>query len=97
MSPCGVICPACSYYPADCAGCAAIQGRVFWLAYTGGTVCDIYRCCTERGHPHCGRCAQLPCGHFTDSSDPTKTPEENEADLKKQMSVLRAAGRTETV
>lgn len=89
ISCCGSVCPACPYYPADCRGCAAVKGNVFWLAYTGGTLCDIYRCCVlERGLFHCGRCGELPCRRYA-PEDPTKTAEENAADLKGQLEQLR--------
>lgn len=42
MSCYGVICRECEYYPEECQGCAEIKGKVFWLEYTGGTVCNIY-------------------------------------------------------
>lgn len=95
ISCCGVDCGSCSYYPSDCAGCNAIGGRVFWLAYTGGDVCDIYRCCVlEKGHPHCGQCAELPC-HRYDQKDPTRSDEENEAEFLKQMTTLAVLRQAE--
>lgn len=88
ISCCGVVCSECSSYPKECAGCAAIEGRVFWLEYTGGEVCDIYGCCVEKkGLRHCGRCEELPCERYA-QKDPTKTDAENEEDFRKQMEQL---------
>lgn len=90
VSPCGVVCPECKFYPGDCAGCAAIEGKVFWLQYMGGDVCDIYQCCIhDKGLAHCGLCAELPCNRY-DQKDPTMSDEENEAGFQKQMATLRA-------
>lgn len=52
-----------SYYPADCDGCKEIKGKVFWLAYTGEDVFDIYECCVKsKKLGHCGMCEKFPCG-----------------------------------
>lgn len=40
----GVICSQCEYCPNDCAGCSAIEGKVFWLQYTGMDIYGIYDC-----------------------------------------------------
>lgn len=90
ISCCGVVCSECQYYPGDCAGCPAIEGKVFWLQFTGGDVCDIYQCCVEeKGLAHCGLCGELPCERC-EQKDPTLSDEENEATFQKQMEVLRA-------
>lgn len=90
VSCCGVVCSECGYYPGDCRGCSPIQGRVFWLQFTGGDVCDIYRCCVEEKRlAHCGKCPGLPCGRY-DREDPTRSHEENEAELKGQLALLRS-------
>lgn len=91
ISCCGMVCSACEYYPVDCKGCPAIQGKAFWLQYTGEAVCAIYQCCMhEKGYAHCGECADLPCAHYTEGDgDPTKTAEENAAILAKQVAQLR--------
>ncbi len=90
ISCCGVDCTSCEYYPEICAGCPAIEGKAFWLEYTGGAICDIYKCCIlEKKLPHCGKCEELACHRYFDTPDPTKTQEENEADFKRQMKQLR--------
>lgn len=85
---CGCICNECGYYPDTCRGCAAIQGKPFWLEYTGDEKCGIYKCCIEeRKLPHCGQCPELPCEQY-ELQDPTKTPEENAEDRRQMLKVL---------
>lgn len=89
ISCCGVVCSDCEYYPDSCQGCPSIEGKPFWLEYTGAQVCDIYQCCmNEKQFGHCGHCSQLPC-HLYEGNDPTKTEEENEEDFRKQMVQLK--------
>ena len=38
--------------------------------------------------PHCGLCGELPCTRY-DLDDPTKSPEQNRADLESQMATLK--------
>lgn len=89
VSCCGVVCSECEYYSGDCRGCPEIEGKVFWLAYTGGERCAIYDCCVgEKKLPHCGACPELPCARY-DLEDPTKSHEENAAALQGQLQQLR--------
>ncbi|MCB6570734.1 DUF3795 domain-containing protein [Eubacterium limosum] len=93
ISCCGVVCTSCEYYPETCSGCPAIEGKAFWLEYTGGDICGIYECCIlERKKPHCGKCGELPCHRYFDTPDPTKTPEENKTDFRRQMEQLKRMG-----
>ncbi len=85
-SPCGAVCIKCNLFPKECRGCRKIRGKVFWLRYTGQTVCPIYKCCKDRGKKNCGGCPELPCGRFV--KDPTLSDEENAANLKKMMDNL---------
>lgn len=88
-SPCGVVCSECEYFPFDCKGCRAIEGKAFWTQYVGAEVCDRYRCCvTEKNRKNCAACEFLPCSFF-DLKDPTRTDEENEADLKRCLENLK--------
>ncbi len=90
LSCCGVDCFECPYYPADCRGCAAIKGEVFWLEYTKESICGIYDCCVNsRKLEHCGNCEKLPCDRFY-ALDPTKTMEENEKDFMRQLTQLHS-------
>lgn len=88
ISCCGVICSECEYYPNDCGGCPQIEGKAFWLQYTGGSICEIYDCCiNHRKLRHCGQCPEYLCQRY-DLDDPTKTPEENAAGRKLQKAQL---------
>ena len=90
VSCCGCVCSACRYYPGECPGCPAVEGRAFWRAYMGGGACDIYDCCVNtRGLAHCGRCPELPCRCY-EGEDPTKSAEENAEDHRRQLEQLRA-------
>lgn len=95
VSCCGCVCSQCGYYPKDCAGCSAVEGKAFWLAYTGGAVCEIYGCCIQtKGLTHCGRCGELPCARYQ-GGDPTKTGAENAEDHRMQMERLRRRAEEE--
>lgn len=95
ISCCGVRCNQCEYHPLDCPGCSQAQGRVFWLTYTGESVCAIYHCCVgERGLSHCGHCQALPCPRY-EGEDPTKSHEENAASLSQQLDLLRQMAQTD--
>lgn len=88
ISCCGVICSDCQYYPGNCSGCPAIEGKAFWLQFTGSDVCDIYNCCiNQKQLSHCGKCSELPCA-FYGGDDPTKSEAENRAIFERQMAVL---------
>ena len=88
ISCCGVNCSECEYFKKTCKGCAAIEGKPFWLEYTGDSICNIYDCCINRKHyEHCGQCLELPCA-FYDQEDPTKSKQENEEDFQKQLAQL---------
>lgn len=90
-SCCGVICSDCQYYPQDCTGCPSIEGKAFWLEFTGGLICDIYDCCVnQKNFNHCGQCSLLPCDLYLNSNDPTKSKEENEKILKNQLTFLKS-------
>lgn len=89
LSPCGTHCTQCARFPLQCAGCEAIQGKVWWLQYTGAERCAVYDCCVlQNGYSNCGGCARLPCERFT--KDPTISDEENEAHLSVMLQNLKA-------
>lgn len=94
MACCGTVCGDCPYFPEQCPGCLAVEGRVFWTRFTGDERCAIYACCVrERGLEHCGHCAELPCTRY-DTEDPTLSSEENAANLQAQLDRLRALDHT---
>lgn len=89
ISCCGVICSDCKSFPNECKGCPEIKGQVYWLEYTGENICDIYDCCiNQKKFPHCGKCHSLPCEYYK-RDDPTKSPEENANDHRKQLEQLK--------
>ena len=92
-SPCGAVCAECEKLGEQCAGCRAIAGRVWWLAYTGQALCPFYRCCIEEHQfMHCGQCEDFPCELFQEG-DPTKSDAENAEILKRQIAALKGEER----
>ena len=60
-SRCGILCSRCSYREAmHCPGCACLSGDPFHGP------CPVKNCCEEKGHAHCGECAQFPCTQLID-------------------------------
>ena len=56
---CGTDCNTCGFREQfGCQGCDKMGGEIFWGS------CDIYRCATDRGCAHCGKCPQLPCAEL---------------------------------
>lgn len=89
ISCCGVACSACEYYPEQCPGCSAVEGKAFWLQYTGESVCSIFACCvTQKGYSHCGKCAELPCALYT-GDDTGMTQDTGDTLQMKQIKVLK--------
>ena len=90
MSCCGVICSECEYYPGQCPGCQAVEGKVFWAEYVGRTVCEKYECCViQKKLAHCGKCGELPCRRY-DLDDPNLSPEENKRIREENIKLLRS-------
>lgn len=53
---CGLDCTVCEYREKmNCGGCIETMGRPFHGA------CPVAECCQEKGHVHCGQCAEFPC------------------------------------
>lgn len=90
ISPCGAVCADCARHPDLCGGCAEIEGRVWWLQYTGADRCAVYACVKQKGRKSCGGCAFLPCERFT--SDPTISEEQNAENLRKMLKNLEING-----
>ena len=56
LSVCGIDCEICKYREEmNCGGCTAKECKVFWGE------CELYQCCIQKGHEHCGQCQQFPC------------------------------------
>lgn len=84
IAPCGAACAECARFPAECAGCRQIEGRVYWLEFTGETLCPVYRCCVKgKNQLDCGNCGDFPCDKFV--KDPTISDEENAAHLSEMV------------
>jgi hypothetical protein len=67
-----------------------LEGKPFWLAFQGGTICQIYDCCiNQKALAHCGLCPEVMCERYL-LEDPTKTPEENAENRRKQLLQLKS-------
>ncbi|HWR12685.1 MAG TPA: DUF3795 domain-containing protein [Rectinemataceae bacterium] len=89
-SVCGVICDNCKSFNAQCAGCGAIEGKVYWAPYLGSDTCPLYACCVGTMNlPHCGKCEKLPCALYYDTRDPSVSPEEHEKGIRERVDILR--------
>ena len=86
-SPCGAVCAECARFPAECAGCRKIKGRVFWTQFVNRSCCAVYDCCVnDKGMETCAGCKALPCERFT--KDPTLSDAQNEAALRTLLANL---------
>ncbi len=60
---CGLICADCIYRESTgCGGCIVTNGHPFHGE------CRLAVCCQDRGHLHCGECAEFPCQLLRDFS-----------------------------
>ncbi len=92
---CGVKCAGCPKYPAECKGCNAVEGRVFWVPYIEKEVCPFYQCCVnEHGYTTCAQCDNLPCELFSTIVDPSSTQEQRELEFRERMRVLETVRET---
>lgn len=58
---CGTDCSLCKFKEKfNCRGCTQQNGKIFWGE------CDIYKCATDKGFKHCGKCQNLPCQNLKD-------------------------------
>ena len=58
---CGTDCNACQFKePFNCGGCDKQNGQIFWGE------CDIFKCASDKGFDHCGKCPKLPCTELTE-------------------------------
>ncbi len=87
---CGTYCPDCRFYAVKCAGCGAVKGKPFWVKEYNREVCRMYGCCVnEHKLEHCGMCGELPCKIFTESSDPSETPEQARISRANRINALK--------
>jgi len=86
---CGVHCEGCPSFGKECAGCQAIEGKVFWAKYISSDVCPIYQCVKDKSFENCGDCAQMPCELWFSLKDPAWSDEEHQQSIKERLSELR--------
>ncbi|MBS7528808.1 DUF3795 domain-containing protein [Fusibacter paucivorans] len=56
---CGLECGICDYMKdGKCKGCHVMKGNSLFGE------CKWYRCCTEKGYEHCGKCNEFPCNEL---------------------------------
>ncbi|WP_368183500.1 VOC family protein [Anaerotruncus rubiinfantis] len=90
LSPCGVDCAGCGQYPAECPGCNAIEGKVYWARYIGQEACPEYTCpVNEKGLRSCGECRELPCRQFYEMQDPSVSDEQHQKEIEERVARLR--------
>ena len=89
LSVCGVDCEGCKHLGVECSGgCAAVQGRVYWLDYIGAKVCPIYACAAGKKYGDCGECADLPCKIWHTLKDPAMTEEAFQQSIRDRVEAL---------
>ncbi len=92
-SICGVVCDICKDFGANCPGCAALEGKVYWASYVGADLCPLYDCCVNgKKLLHCGKCRELPCAVYYDTRDPSVSVAEHEKGIQERVEVLRKLG-----
>lgn len=90
LSVCGTDCTACPFLGNPCAGCSACAGKVFHAPE--GKACPIYACCSGKHHfATCASCAQMPCGVWQSTRDPSMTDEQFRESIEKRSKALRGA------
>lgn len=53
---CGIDCGECKYKEQmNCSGCMKQDGKMFWGE------CEVAKCSMDKGHEHCGHCADFVC------------------------------------
>ena len=94
---CGTYCPTCRFYGVKCDGCGAVKGKPFWVKEYNRDVCRMYGCCVnEKRMEHCGECAELPCRTFTESADPSETPEQARLSRERRITALKLRAQVGT-
>lgn len=82
QSRCGLLCKVCSFRePYHCGGCIETQGQPFHGA------CPVAACCQQKGHVHCGQCAELPCDKLRAYS--CEDPEHGDRPAGSRIELLR--------
>jgi hypothetical protein len=86
---CGVNCDGCLHLNNGCAGCDALEGKVFWTQYICTDVCPVYKCVKENGYQNCGDCSQIPCELWVSLKDPSLSEEEHQKSIQGRLLILK--------
>jgi hypothetical protein len=91
LSACGLNCDECQFYPKECAGCYAVNGKPFWTAEATSTgICPLFDCAiNQKGFSNCGDCVDLPCKIFMDLKDPSISAAEHQKSIRLRVKNLR--------
>lgn len=96
ISPCGIDCQNCMNTIGDkfpgfsCAGCNAVEGKIFWTKFMNLDACPIYTCCkTVKMYDNCGQCTELPCAIFYSTKDPSLSDEEFQSGILERVAMLK--------
>jgi hypothetical protein len=80
-----------SYPGQTCAGCNAVEGKIFWTQFMNLDICPIYNCCkNEKQLSHCGLCEELPCELFFSTKDPSFPEEEHLQAIQDRVTMLKS-------
>lgn len=90
IAVCGLNCDACEHLGQSCNGCHVAAGKVFWAQYTGQPACPVYACAAQRGLPHCGPCADIPCAIWATLREDHVSDEEHAQNLATRQRNLKA-------
>jgi len=85
---CGVDCEGCPHFKGECAGCHAIQGKVYWAQYIGAEECPIYKCVKDKNLANCGMCTEMPCQIWLSLKDPAWSEEEHQKSIQDRVTAL---------
>jgi hypothetical protein len=88
---CGANCDGCIHLNDECAGCNAIEGKVYWAQYIGADICPVYKCVKEKGYRNCGACSQIPCELWISLKDPSWSEEEHQKSIQNRLSILKGS------
>jgi len=91
VSVCGCDCASCAHYKSSqCAGCSAVEGRVWWTQYVSTDICPIYRCVVaDKQLKHCGLCPEMPCSIWQELKDPSYSDEQHQVSIQERYARLR--------
>jgi hypothetical protein len=86
---CGACCDDCPRHGSECAGCEAIEGKVYWVQYIGADVCPVFKCARDKVLNNCGDCSDIPCELWFSLRDPQLSEEEHYKSIEERVSALK--------